>query len=188
MNDHVLDRLPLWVGGDVEVSEAAAIEAHLARCERCRAEADTYLQSQAWLKDAGVPPFGAEDREALRRAVLAQVASAPSVGRRWVEWGAAALAAASVLVLTLRRAKPVPPEAPPSRIAAKEAPPPASTPVPTPRVARHHAASRRPTLVRVSAPEPSRIEIQTANPRIRIIWLARATQAEPPSLSTKETS
>lgn len=188
MNDHVLDRLPLWVGGDVEVSEAAAIEAHLAQCESCRAEADALRRSQAWLKDAGVPPFGAEDREALRRAVLAQVASAPSVGRRWVGWGAAALAAASILLLTLSRKAVPAPEALAPHLATAEPLRPAPESVPPIRVARRHAPPPRPELVRTAGPGASRIEIQTANPRIRIIWLARATQPDSPSHLTKENS
>lgn len=189
MNDHVKDQLPLWIGGDVEASEATAIEAHLAQCESCRAEADAYRQSQAWLKEASLPPFEPEEREALRRTVMAQIVSRPPATARWIGWGAAVLAAASVLFLTLHRTKSPVPEAPAPRLATMEPPKLAPAPVPPLRVARRHAHPPRPDLTLTAAgPGPSRIEIQTANPRIRIIWLARATQPDTPSTLNKENS
>jgi len=191
MNTHVLQLLPLWIGGDLSTREAEAVEAHLATCESCRAEAESYRLSQAWLEDAMVSPFGAEDREALRQAVMSREAvERKAFPVRWLGWGAAMLAAASILFLMSRSDPSAIPSLPAPRIATAEPPRPApvfSTPTP---VLRHRPRIRHLEQVQAAEPGsgPSRIEIQTTNPKIRIIWLARVSQAENASPSTKENS
>jgi anti-sigma factor RsiW len=180
---HVDDLLPLWIEGDLDVRESRAVEAHLAECGHCRAEAAALRGSQAWLKSATLP-FGAEDREELRQAVLARIQA--SKGRASKAWWIAPLAAAALLVVFLR----------PHREAVVEALPPAP-PMTAPRsfpvipVTKPLRAARRqaipPPLESAAGPGASRIEIQTSNPQIRIIWLARATVPSDGSLhSTQE--
>lgn len=187
---HVVDQLPLWVEGDLRAQEAAAVETHLAACAECRAEAEAFRQSQAWLK-GDAAPFTAEDREALRRAVLVR-AQAPAESRKsWWAVGLAALAAASLLIILFR---PQPPPSvaslPPARPVAPSPIPIAPAPVKPIRLARHRPIHRpiHPPLDGDAGPGASRIEIQTVNPQIRIIWLARATQPDALSHLNKENS
>ena len=173
---HVLSQLPLWVEGDMEGREASAVEAHLAACESCRAEAEMLRESQAWLKSAP-PPFGAEDRDSLRREVLARIRSAPA-GRKptLVWWGAAAMAAAASLLIALFHHGRSEAASLPAPSVAVIVPPTTAPVAPTLRVvsiARRHPVPR--PLDPEAGPGASRIELQTSNPRIRIIWLARAT-------------
>ncbi len=183
---HVVDQLPLWVEGDLRAQEAAAVEAHLAACAECRAEAEAFRQSQAWLKEDGAP-FTAEDREALRHAVLVR-AQAPAESRKsWWAVGLTALAAASLLII-LFRPQPLPSVGalPPARPVAPSPIPIVPAPVKPIRLARHRPI--HPPLDEEAGPGASRIEIQTANPQIRIIWLARATQPDALSHRNKENS
>ncbi|HXC16951.1 MAG TPA: zf-HC2 domain-containing protein [Holophagaceae bacterium] len=168
---HVTDLLPLWIEGDLDARESRAVDAHLAACGRCRTEAGALRESQAWLKSAAPPPFSVEDRDELRQAVLVRIQAperrVPKVG--WI----ASLAAAALLIVFLR----------PHRATAIAALPPAP-PLPAPRsfallpvvkplrTVRH---TLPPPLEPAAGPGASRIEIQTSNPQIRIIWLARAT-------------
>ena len=176
---HVEDQLPLWVEGDLGAEEAVAVEIHLAACAACREAAEALRESQAWLR-SDAAPFNAEDREDLRRAVLARV-QGPARGAWWGA-GIAALAAAALLIFFVR---PHPVEA----VASLPAPPaPAPAPVAPPervvRVARRHPV--RPPLEPSAGPGASRIEIQTDNPQIRIIWLARADAPQDPLHPTQE--
>jgi hypothetical protein len=175
---HVTDLLPLWIGGDLEARESLLVEAHLLICEACRAEADALRESQAWMRSA-TPPFSVADRDQVRQEVLAHIASGPLKARSRRVWkGVAALAAAASLLLVLLRhghpentgmpAPPPPPRTPPQTLPM----PPAPVGV---GVARHQPAPPRPDPHEAAGPGASRIEIQTDNPQIRIIWLARAT-------------
>ena len=190
MNGHVRDHLAAWIGGDAEEGRARAIEAHLATCEACRDEAETLRQTQSWLKDALELPFETEDREALRRAVLARVSSGSRTRRPLLLWvGAASLAAASILLLALRRgpAPTVSVPTPAPKISTGESPSAVPSPAHPMRTARVRPGPVPRSTPRVVA-EPARIEIQTANPTIRIIWLARAAQAEPATHPDPEAS
>ena len=182
---HVMDQLPLWIEGDLDAPAMAAVEAHLAACDACRAEAEAFRESQAWLK-ADAVSFTAEDREALRRAVLAQVHAPMAPRRAWWGAGLAALAAA-VLLVFLVHPRPAPvvaalPSVPPAPVQPTEPAPLPSPAVKVVRVARHRPTP--PPLERAAGPGASRIEIQTSNPQIRIIWLAResAPQGSPDSI------
>ena len=181
---HVSDQLPLWVEDDLDAPAMAAVEAHLAACDACRAEAEAFRESQAWLKE-GHAPFADEDREALRRAVLAQVQAGADPRRAW--WGAAlGVLAAAALIIFLVRPNPAQlttalPSSPPAPVQTLE------PPLPSPAVKPVRAPRRRATprpLEQAAGPGVSRIEIQTRNPQIRIIWLARpaAPQGSPDSI------
>lgn len=196
MTHHVLDQLPLWVEGDLGTAKQTEVDVHLAACPACRAEADRLQASQAWLREALASPFGTEDHAALQASVLAQLAepglaSAP----RPLRWRRPALLAglAALALLALPRflapshpaATPGPPQ--PSMGAA-----PASSPPPVPARLSKQARARprtrphpvHPDQESSGSPAPARIEFQTADPTIRIIWLAQAKplpEANPPT-------
>lgn len=174
---HVIHQLPLWVEGDLAAQEASQVEAHLAACGSCRAEAEALRESQAWLKSAPTP-INAEDRDALRREVLERIRSAPPTRKgELVWWSAAAMvAAASLLIALSHHGRPEAASVAVPPVATIE--PPETVPItPTPRAIR--VARRCRPVPRAPDPEAgsgvSRIELQTSNPQIRIIWLAQAT-------------
>jgi anti-sigma factor RsiW len=185
--NHVLDLLPFWVGGDLTREEMEAVDRHLAGCAACRDAATRIRTSQAWLKDALASPFEASDRERLRRGVLDRIRTEPT-GRptRRLALPSSLFATAAVLLVAFltwhpyRGTVPVPVQGtpPPPKVAEK-----ASPPVPQPRTAppeiaraTHLHARSLPKQESESPPqgEPARIEFQTSDPNIRIIWLAQA--------------
>jgi predicted anti-sigma-YlaC factor YlaD len=195
MTTHVLDQLPLWVEGDLSPETAAAVDRHLAGCPECREAADRLRQSQAWLREALASPFDAADQDRLRQTVMERLRTEPlpSAARR-VALAPALLAAAAVLVvavLTWNRpqgkaapnsmAGSTPGSTPESATGTPEVPAPAQPLPPRLQLARAaHAQAQlqsrlRPDAAALPRGEPTRIEFQTADPTIRIIWLAQAT-------------
>ncbi len=193
---HVLDRLPLWVEGDLPEREAEAIQNHLDHCPDCQAAAKRLRTSQAWLRKAWLrealaPPFDVADHAALREAVMAQVRSEPSPRRisrltprtALFATGAAALLIA-VLVPLRHRLPASPPQvaSAPNALSAHPLPPPPSRPAPNPSIPPRLARVRPLRLARAEPPPgPTRIEFQTSDPSIRIIWLAQATPSPDPN-------
>ena len=195
-NRHVLDRLPFWIAGDLDAPETEAVQAHLNQCLDCRAAADGMREGRAWLREALEPPFDATDHARLRGAILAQICHAEPPRRTSRLTPRAAIlvttaAALVVLALThpLRHLQPVPPLPAP--------PPPTGTGISALQAASGTAPSRPgpPRLVRARAaprqtPDeatgPTRIEFQTSDPTIHIIWLAQATPRPEPDLSQEE--
>jgi len=189
MTLHVLDQLPLWVEGDLDAASLAAVEHHLAQCPGCAAAAGDLRASQIRLREASTSPFDTSDRARLRRQVMAKVrseAAARPVRRLAIRPALLAACAASLLLAALvwRRGHdlqggapqlmppPLPeavlPSSPPelpSNTVRRQA---ASHPHPRGRPASNHDLEAAPQG------EPTRIEFQTANPNIRIIWLAQA--------------
>ncbi|HJV49090.1 MAG TPA: hypothetical protein VJ549_07430, partial [Geothrix sp.] len=171
-------------------ADLALLEGHLAECPTCQAAAESLRTSQAWLREALAPPFVPIDHENLRLAVITQLrteAAAKPVRRLATRPALLAACAVSLLIATLvwRRG---PREAvqlfglegPPAPKTMAVAPPPDAQPShapretprlaqPSPRMALTQKAGSPPPA------EPARIEFQTADPNIRIIWLARAT-------------
>lgn len=193
---HVLEELPLWVGGDLAEREAAAVRAHLGHCSVCFKAAEALRESRAWIQEADAPPFTFEERRRLRLDVMARLqADPPRKGRgampfpglRPLLLGAAALG----LFLAVKglprspsdRRNQVAVQALPQFQPARSGPVPASSaaPIPHPRTARARAPVKPAEDSAPSEAPLSRIEFQTSNPQIRIIWLARAegAQAEP---------
>lgn len=195
MTTHVLDQLPLWVEGDLSPEAAATVDRHLAECPPCLEAADQLRQSQAWLRVALASPFEATDRDRLRQTVMARIHGEPlPMPARRIALTPALLAAAAVLVVAVLtwnrpqgKASPKPlagsaPEfAPGSAAGATETPAPAQPLPPRLQLARAaHAKAQlqarlRPDPAALPRGEPARIEFQTADPTIRIIWLAQAT-------------
>jgi anti-sigma factor RsiW len=188
MTPHVLDQLPLWVEGDLNPTEAAAVETHLAQCPTCHESAENLRSSQAWLREGMASPFDAGDQDRLRRRVMDQIRAEAAVKpfpRFKVRPALLAACAASILVASLvwrmeqgRLTRSTAVEVPSTKVAAL--PP---LPVPQPRKIEHQATPRPqarvapgPKSETESPPlgEPARIEFQTSDPTIRIIWLAQS--------------
>ncbi|MBK8790199.1 MAG: zf-HC2 domain-containing protein [Holophagaceae bacterium] len=195
MTLHVLHQLPLWVEGDLDAADMAAVDRHLAQCPDCRSAAEGLRASQIQLREAMVSPFGTADRERLRRQVMAQVraeAAAKPV-RRLMPRSAllAACAASLLLAIFLWRQGPaveVPQPTPaPSAPQQPPQPPPALALQQdrTPPTTRGPAASPREAPPPAS---PTRIEFQTADPTIRIIWLAQSNPLPDATPSLEEKS
>jgi anti-sigma factor RsiW len=186
---HVTDRLPLWVGGDLPEAEAAGILEHLAGCEACRREAAALQESRAWLQAAPAAPFTEEEQRVFRRELMVRIQAEGSKPRpvpRIFPWKPALLAAAGFLaagfLLRGLKTKAGSPDAPPPAQAALVAPDPALKPVTASLQRPAPLPSRRepPPPELPAGSGPTRIELQTDNPNVRIIWLARA--AAMPSL------
>ena len=184
---HVLHLLPLWAGGDLSRAESEAVQAHLGNCPNCRAEAEALASTLALLKEAPLAPFSESDRAVLRASVMEQIRrEAPRPLRRtaWL-WAAAALMLAVASPFLLRH--PALPAIPVTAPEADRAPLVTPKPVPAgPGMPRSRPLARRtPPAVESSSPDPTltRIEFQTSNPNIRIIWLAKATMPEPTALN-----
>ena len=198
---HVLEQLPLWVEGDLDRPKSDAVQAHLALCSSCRTAAQDLITSQTWLREAMAPPFEASDHDRLRRAVMDRIRSEPSrqpLRRLALRPALLAACAAALLLATLtwRQERPVgiPQPAAEGPVAALVAEPP-TKPAPPPRLAHLEAARAAPLSVlprpaeASTAPareEPARIEFQTSDPTIHIIWLARATPLPGTTLPLQE--
>ncbi|MBI1753705.1 MAG: zf-HC2 domain-containing protein [Acidobacteria bacterium] len=187
MTPHVLDQLPLWIEGDLAAPETAALEAHLSQCPECRRAAERLRDSQAWLREALEPPFEAPDRQRLRARVMEQICTGATAKpgprmplRRSLLLASAATLLLASLIWNLERARPSRPVHPGLPAPLSSAMPP-SRPEPTPQVSRPRPAARPSRARSPESPplaEPARIEFQTSDPAVRIIWLA---QAKPPS-------
>ncbi len=204
---HVLDRLPLWVGGDLDEAATAEVDAHLAACERCSAAAQALQKSQAWLKEASEAPFDEADHAALRRSVMARLQAEPEASlldriQAFLRGSRLLLAAAAALlcaVATWARLHPGQmPGAPavatqvPTPVVAPAAPIKTGTPLPAqptrPQLARVHARPLPTPATAAPDQGPARIELQTSNPHIRIIWLAKAMPEPDPIAAHHEPS
>jgi anti-sigma factor RsiW len=154
--------------GDLDASESAAVRAHLAECGKCRALDAALRESQAWLREDSEPPFSPEERLQLRRDVMARIQPRrPTRNLRPL----LLLAAALGLLWVGRRwvhQESVPSLPPPVQAQILPA---ANAPVPQPRPThpRRVASPERPSVPDTTL---ARIELQTEDPNIRIIWLA----------------
>lgn len=193
---HVLDRLPLWIAGDLDAPETKSVQAHLDQCPDCRSAADRMREGRTWLREALEPPFDAADHACLREAILVQVrlAEPPRWTSRLTPRAVLLAATAAALLLTLsypwHQAPPASPlPAPPALAGTTTVPAPQATartapPQPAPiRLARARPAPREATDADTG---PARIEFQTSDPTVRIIWLAQATPHPEPDLSQEE--
>jgi hypothetical protein len=68
MSDQVMDLLY----GELPVAERPAVEAHLAGCERCRAEVEAFRQTRAVVRDALDEPVPARAHASILRAAAEQ--------------------------------------------------------------------------------------------------------------------
>ncbi len=189
MTPHVLEHLPLWVEGDLVAAAKVQVDRHLERCPTCKAAAEALRESQDWLKTPDEVPFNVEERAALRASVMGRLRNTerPSRILRLRPYALTAAAAAGLVIFltTYIRRPPV--------VLRMEAPRPAVAEVQAgvapqtvtastarlPRIARHRPVSRPDPLPTGSG--LSRIELQTQNPQIRIIWLAKCEPMPEPT-------
>ncbi|MCE1205162.1 MAG: zf-HC2 domain-containing protein [Holophagaceae bacterium] len=194
MTRHVLHQLPLWVEGDLDAAGMAAVDRHLAQCPDCASAAGALRASQDLLREAMVSPFTTADRERLRGRVLAQVRVEASTKptRRLIPRPALLAVGAATLLFTVILWRQEPTVAIPEPRPAPTAPQP--PPEPPPAVAFQRGPL--PLRIRESAATPgkttlpaipTRIEFQTADPTIRIIWLAQSNPLPDTTPSMEET-
>ncbi len=182
----VMALLPLWIEGDLDSSGAGALATHLDRCEPCRAAATALRESQTWLRRGAEPPFGPADFSALRAEVMTVVRQEPaprSARRRYLVPLAMASAAVAAISLHHRPVRSMP-SAQPANVVPE---PPQAPPVASRKVAGPPPHPPRAKPIAPAAPEApaiSRIEYQTADPTIRIIWLAQADRPGPDAIPT----
>jgi anti-sigma factor RsiW len=186
--------LPLHVGHDLDAGGSREVSAHLASCDRCRALEAGLRDSRAWLETGPRPPMDESDYSAVHRGVWQRIEAedgiaghrAPRAGR--LVLGGGLLAGALLAVFLLVRPRP---EA--FRPGTRR---PAASPVTAPTVVMVQVAGISPEAapgktirpvprarVRPAAPivSPSvvKIEFQTANPGVRIIWLVKKGDGVP---------
>jgi hypothetical protein len=196
--------LPLLVGDDFEGRRKREIEEHLAGCEECRLIHRDLLRSCAWIASIPGPSHGEAESGELRRGVWRQIESrglragevVPRYRRFAVASAAALLAAALVGIVVLSKGRPGPVASSPAAV-VPAAPEEAVAALAPARTLEEVEASALPAPVPVKT-RPSRaragrhagavpsevikIEFQTANPDVRIIWLVKKG-AETPSAS-----
>jgi Putative zinc-finger len=179
--------LPLYVGHDLDAGGTRNIAAHLTECENCRSIETDLRESRAWLESAP-PPIGESDFVSVRRGVWLRIEAGgrvagkdPRRADRLVLAGgliAAALLAVFLFLPPLPDAfQPLPAEiaaSPPAALPVEPSRIVESSPSPAPRHPPHSVPHEpvRPgkTAVRRSV---VKIEFQTANPDVRVIWLVR---------------
>ena len=185
--------LPLLAGSDLDADRARDVREHVSGCERCRALEGELETSREWLVSER-PPFSEEDYAAVRRGVWREIEArgawerAVRPGRLAVTGGA--LLGAVLVALLWHRPRTAGPA--PAAAIAITAPAPASVAAATPqpsveersvpapvRLPRQQALA--PVRARAEAAEgvAVKIEFQTANPDVRIIWLVKNGEAAP---------
>lgn len=201
-------QIPLYVAGDLTGAPRGEIAKHLAACEGCGQLALEFRENNSLLVEACAPPeFSDEFYENIRHTVLREMArddgiSKPLFVRRWIYATAFAitLMAAGLVLLHFRRATSGPrqflaaiaPVSVTTTTLPRGSTPRRATQKPIRRANLARSNSRQIDPVRKSdapevasvpserapASEVSRIEIQTGNPNIRIIWFTQAAGRE----------
>ncbi len=191
---------PLFVENDLSVNVFRKVASHVEVCEACRRLVIEFRENGSLMSEAcALPEFGGGFYDEIRHTVLEQIARGAEsqnrlFGLRWIPATSLALAlmTAAVAILSLRQAQEVPLHSV-SNLPVEtrttlltDLPPRPVGPSPR-RSAITRRISARPEdlasrnepirtsslfLERASTSEVSRIEIQTSNPNIRIIWLA----------------
>jgi hypothetical protein len=186
--------LPLFVGRDLGPVRMSEIAEHLQTCERCRGLQAELEVGRAFLEGSPAPPISQADSDTLRRDVWRRIETGtgrPEVGRAGrlvlASAGILAVAFAAILILRARLELPRAPGATAAApraeaaVAALPAAPreePASPPVPATFGPENVRKAVRPAG-RSSESSVVRIEFQTANPDVRIIWLVKKGEAAP---------
>lgn len=196
-------RLPLFAGGDLKAPEMSAVAAHVGVCAACRAEVDAFAAARSLLPLSTLS-FGETERARIRRLVLDEIAtrqedSAPfaSFGRR-PRFVLAALAGVVVLAASLVSpffarnagepaaslpAGPVPSATPvfagENLVEAAPLSPDRSTTIA--RAPHAWKAHRRSVPASKLSGPAIRLEIQTGNANVRIIWFVGGNSGEEPS-------
>lgn len=188
------ERLPLFVSGDLAPPEMDEMRRHIDSCEACAGLAALLNEDASWLRRTGAPEFDESELAALRSSVnrrLDEEAAAPGLLEmftRFLAWRPVIAAAAIILIalIYLFSDRTTAPEEP---LIVRDAeirdggviedpkpvkPPPAKKQVK--RTRRRPAGDRMLAQAEPAQATPLRIEIQTTDPNIRIIWLASTGQ------------
>jgi hypothetical protein len=189
----------LFVGEELEGRRKREIENHLAGCERCRLLQEDLQGSRAWIGSIRAPSLNEAESGELRRGVWREIESRGlRAGGALPRYRRLAVSSAAGLLLTVLMGLAVLSKGRPARVAS----PPAAVLAAAPREAVAAAAPPQP-LKESAAPAPDsvtarfpraragrhtaavpsdvvKIEFQTANPDVRIIWLVKKG-AETPS-------
>jgi len=104
--------LPLFVEGDLPPRKDARVRRHLEDCLTCRGLLEQYKRSQQWLRASAPPALAGEQLEALRQSVWRRLEREPRPAplwlalergwanlRRWASQPAVAVAAVGLVVL-----------------------------------------------------------------------------------------
>src|SRR5688572_19327466 len=71
--NHVLELLPLYVGGDLEEKRAKLITAHVQACAVCAGSADEYRETRQLVQQFAPPQFSEAVYTVIRQSVLREV-------------------------------------------------------------------------------------------------------------------
>lgn len=188
------ERLPLFVSGDLSPLEMDEVRRHIDSCEACAGLAALLNEDTSWLSETGAPAFDESELAVLRSSVnrrLDEEAAAPGlleVFAGFLTWRPVLAAAAIILIalMYLLSGRTTAPEEPLIVRDAEirdggviEDPKPAKPPTAKKQVKRSRRRPAGNRLLAQAEPGPAtplRIEIQTADPNIRIIWLASTGQ------------
>lgn len=202
--------LPLHAGDDLSPRESAGVEAHVEACATCAAALEELRAVRAAFRDVPAPRFGSEFHADVRRAVRSRLVDErrdPSFPQRLqavfeASWAVPIAATVVVLAFALwaavafRRPAEAPVasaptprrESPDARPAARPiaAPPHVASVASPPATSRRFVPARRaprdlPAGAAMPGPALARIEIQTPNPNVRIIWLANRPPTDAPT-------
>lgn len=77
--------IPLYVGGDLEPSEADDLRQHLTSCAQCRQLHEAFQASQTWLATFAKPEFDEASLATLRASVLNEIERQEKRGS-WLNW------------------------------------------------------------------------------------------------------
>jgi anti-sigma factor RsiW len=167
------ERIALHAGGDLPRAEAAALDAHLAACEGCRAGAGLYGSQLELLQEAHGEPIDAAHYAAVRARVLAELRGARRPVWRWI-WVGGALAVAAAFTLPWPRAVHAPERTEmavirPAAPRIEEPGPAAPAHVTLPRRARKAPPVSE---VQKQPSEPLLVKLLTDDPNVVIYWIA----------------
>lgn len=102
------ERLALYVGGDVPLAEASAVERHLSECAGCQFFVSGLKEGLVFLKEAHSEPLSPADFTAVRARVLAELeGERRPFWKRVCVYGFLVAAAMLVVMLPVRQAPPI---------------------------------------------------------------------------------
>ena len=203
---HIQNLLPLYIEGDLPSQQADTVRAHLFSCPRCRESVSEYEASQEWLRASASTQLDDRFFDDLRASVWRGIeeSNKPSVFfPRW-SWAIAfallLITAGALLYSSMPPVRDVPDvvKLPPS----PGTPSVAAVTEPHPPEVKRRPRRMRPLRMTPLLPAPAqaertevahdgsdsmlRIEIQTADPNVRIIWLVPKPQQNGPMESDTE--
>jgi anti-sigma factor RsiW len=199
--------IPLFVEGDLSERRTEKVRRHIEGCARCRSLTDSYRLSQRWLRSAPPLDVGGATLEGLRRSVWKRIGSEPAPSPAWRQieraWAAlrhwtaqpamATLALFVVVTGSFALSRVTGPALGPAAHHRLENQDPATSPA-------SDESAAEPVLARASQEEGDemdpasgdgaepgvasddsmRIEIQTRDPDVRIIWFSPTEDRAPP--------